>query len=228
MICVSLAEKNVALFLSRIEECFSPADMFEFRLDALGDLESSLDKFLPKSPLPFIVTNRPSWEGGNFQGPESDRLDILKEAVELGADYVDIEVRTDSALRSAFIQDISGKGAQIILSFHDFEKTPPIKELKTILDMQIDGGAAIGKIVTMANSQHDIARLFSLYEYAWDLNFRLLAFCMGTIGKASRVAALSVGAPWMYVSPSDGKETAPGQLNISEAYSILKILNINS
>lgn len=36
---------------------------------------------------------RPNWEGGKYDGDEKPRLDALRLAMELGADYIDIELK---------------------------------------------------------------------------------------------------------------------------------------
>ena len=48
---------------------------------------------MAKGKKPFIVTNRRREEGGRYEGDEKKRLAILREAAELGADFVDVELR---------------------------------------------------------------------------------------------------------------------------------------
>lgn len=36
---------------------------------------------------------RPIWEGGQYEGDETSRLDALRLAMELGADYIDVELQ---------------------------------------------------------------------------------------------------------------------------------------
>lgn len=36
---------------------------------------------------------RPVWEGGQYDGDEKKRLDVLRLAMELGADYIDVELK---------------------------------------------------------------------------------------------------------------------------------------
>jgi 3-dehydroquinate dehydratase type I len=46
-------------------------------------------------------------------------------------------------------------------------------------------------------------------------NFPLIAFCMGAIGKISRLATIKLGGYMTYAAPDEGKETAPGQMPVS-------------
>ena len=39
----------------------------------------------------MLVTCRAVWEGGHFKGSEEERQRILREALDAGAEYVDIE-----------------------------------------------------------------------------------------------------------------------------------------
>ena len=37
--------------------------------------------------------SRPTWEGGQYNGDEKSRWDALQLAMELGADYIDVELQ---------------------------------------------------------------------------------------------------------------------------------------
>lgn len=39
------------------------------------------------------VVHRPTWEGGQYDGDENKRRSALRKAMELGADYVDVELK---------------------------------------------------------------------------------------------------------------------------------------
>ena len=67
------------------------ADLVELRLDTVRDLD--LAGALADRTCPVVVTCRPVWEGGRFRGSEEDRHGILRRALELGAEWVDLEWR---------------------------------------------------------------------------------------------------------------------------------------
>ena len=50
----------------------------------------------------FIVTNRRKEEGGKYRGEERKRLGVLQEAIDLGADYIDVELATRKVIASGF------------------------------------------------------------------------------------------------------------------------------
>jgi len=223
VICVSLAEKDIDSFLEAISRYKDRADLIEIRLDALLTPNfSSLESLLKRSlGVKTIVTNRASWEGGNFKGSEEERIELLCASMKLGATFVDVEINTASFLRDKLLKTSQKFKTKLILSFHDFSLTPSLGKLRQILLWQKRAGAHIGKIVTMAKNKEDCAYIMSLYSLAHQLDFNLLAFCMGEIGMPTRIASLAIGAPWIYVSSGRGKETASGQLPFDKATNII-------
>ncbi|GAH45408.1 unnamed protein product [marine sediment metagenome] len=64
-------------------------DLFEVRIDLIGDGWQESAKQLKK---PWIACNRSADEGGGWEGNEARRIEKLLQAIELGADIVDIEL----------------------------------------------------------------------------------------------------------------------------------------
>ncbi len=92
----------------------------EVRLDYLENPD--LPRLFRTHPGPVIATNRLAAEGGRWQGPEGERRRLLEEALDLGADFLDLELAADSAWRRD-LWERRGQ-AKIILSWHDFSGTP--------------------------------------------------------------------------------------------------------
>ncbi len=90
LIGVSLGARTMAEAQQALAEIAAVADIAELRLDFFRE-PYDLPALLRQRPCPVIVTNRPQREGGEFTGPEAERIASLREAVALGADYVDIE-----------------------------------------------------------------------------------------------------------------------------------------
>ena len=226
MICVSLAEPTCDALLKRLQQVAAKADMAEVRLDALADMESlDLVSLIKDCPCPLIFTNRFSAEGGLFSGSEEERISFLEKAISAGADYVDIELRTDQALRDAIVKKAHEAGAKLIISYHDFSCTPAKEKLIDVFDSERRAGADIGKIVTMAAGPQDVLKVFSLYFKALDEGIPLIAFCMGPFGKMSRLACLAMGAYLTYASPAMGHEAAPGQIPLDDLRAMVDCLN---
>ncbi len=198
----------------------SGADLIEIRADFLP--KPDLEPLLRTAEKPVIVTNRRRRDGGRFAGPEDIRLGILREAVDLGAAFVDIEAGCGKPSLRAFMG--GGKKTRIILSCHDFRGTPSAGALRELCRRLMGHGPDVVKIVTSARSWEDNFRVLALIPFARERNQEIVAFCMGERGKMSRVFAPLMGAAWTYASIDRKKASAPGQLTIGELRRIWEVL----
>lgn len=221
-ICVALAGTTSAEILALAHRASALADVLEIRLDSMA--EPAIAPFVGVLPTPLLFTNRAAWEGGDFAGTEQERVALLTQAVEAGAAYVDIELKTDAGLRDALIQQARAHGSQSIVSWHNFTTTPSSQALRTILQEQYRSNAGIGKIVTMARSFQDVLRVLELQAEAAEIGLPLIAFCMGPVGVISRVATLGLGGFMTYAAADGDIGTAPGQMTISTLRAITKEL----
>jgi 3-dehydroquinate dehydratase type I len=221
-ICVPIVETSVKKANEAIEEANSLADLIELRVDYLK--EPKLAPLIKNRKKPFIITNRRKEEGGRYSGDEKERFRILKEAVELGAEYVDVEIRS----RRSLLRDLiaNKKRTKMILSFHDFQETPSQKELRGLCDRMHQLGADVVKIVTFAKSWEDNLQVLSLIPFARKKNQEIVTFCMGEKGKMSRLFAPFIGTAWIYAPFSRAKASAPGQLTVGEMKEIWEKLKI--
>ena len=124
-------------------------DLYEVRIDLIGDGWEEIAKRLPK---PWLATNRVGSEGGQWQGDESSRVDELLKSLELGAQLVDIELATSGVER--IVKAIKRK-AKCIVSFHDWNRMPPLDELEKVVRRQLAAGADICKVVGRAEQFED-------------------------------------------------------------------------
>jgi len=222
-ICVSIGGNDVDDTLAdalRVEE---EADIIEIRLDGLTKPE--IAPFIERIKKPLLFTNRPDWEGGLWCDDETERLALLKQAIVAHGSYVDIELRTEQILRREIINLAAKNQSKTIVSWHDFQTTPSATQLEHILHEQIESGADIGKIVTMAHDYNDVLRVLSLQAMAHKKDFSLIAFCMGEAGRISRLATLDLGGYMTYAAPESGKGTAPGQISVSTLHHLLNRLH---
>jgi len=211
-ICIPIIEKTTEKALRSIKEVNRWADLIELRVDYLKGVK--LELLLENRQKPFIVTNRKKEEGGKYTGEERERLSVLHEAVKLGVDYVDIELATERSLLQGIIR--GKRRTQVILSFHDFRKTPSSKELQRLCNQMIRLGANVIKIVPFARSWEDNLSVLSLIPFAKERRQKIVAFCMGGKGKISRIFSPLLGAAWTYASIDRSRVSAPGQLTVRE------------
>jgi 3-dehydroquinate dehydratase type I len=148
--------------------------------------------------------------------------------MKLGADYVDVEVRTEDALIEELSAKIGNHHARTkwIISHHDFSGTPSVRALRRILDECRSTGADIMKIVTYANTTEDNLRTLGLIPHARREGQEIIAFCMGEMGRISRIMAPLLGSSFSYASLEKEAESAPGQLTVDEMKEISRIVNV--
>ncbi|KAL3148664.1 hypothetical protein ABBQ38_014082 [Trebouxia sp. C0009 RCD-2024] len=209
LLCTSVTASSFAEAITEIEQIAEEgADLIELRLDMLTDfsVERHLQQLLATTNVPKIVTMRPVWEGGKYDGPEPQRLAVLKYAALLGASHVDVELKVASYF-------FAGGGAvpaetKVILSSHNFDNTPSDKALETILQQMWASGADVAKIATTATDITDCARVLTLLKTSQG---PCIALCMGDRGQPTRMLAAKYGGYLTFGSLGGGKESAPGQ-----------------
>jgi len=203
-ICAAIVNND----LPAIRDVEPLVDLFEVRLDLVGEGWPQLAQRLKK---PWIACNRCADEGGSWKGSDTERMEELLKAVELGADIIDIELATENL--GEVVPRIKNR-AECLLSFHDEVGTPSLDKLQAIVQRQLEAGADICKVVTTARRLEDnltVLRLISDFPKA-----RVVSFAMGLPGSASRILCPLVGGDFIYASIEKGKESAAGQLTVEE------------
>jgi 3-dehydroquinate dehydratase type I len=222
-ICVSLTSEDPHELYRRAQRAEAlSADLVEVRLDGLSGYKG-ISKVAGAVNIPVVATNRPVSQKGSFAGSESERLSVLMDAVEGGADYVDIENSTRNL--DQVIDTFRKTSAKIILSHHDHIRTPKLSELKLTLAKLQRSKSDLYKIVTTARSPVDNLTILNLLTTDQRTN-SLVSFAMGKPGIWSRILAPFYGADFTYASLERGLETAPGQPSISELRSIYETIDV--
>lgn len=176
------------------------ADFVEIRLDLCDLTYDERIQVYQKSPE-FIATHR---------GDEKIHKKLLKEAIEHGASYIDIDISRSSNHILEMKRIADDHNCKLILSAHNYIETPSTKSLKNIYESANQFQPDYIKIVTTINESRDNSKILSLYQH-YD---NLIAFGMGEMGKISRITALHCGAPFTYASSSSLNSTAKGQLTV--------------
>src|SRR5262245_52732720 len=172
LICETVTADRMA-DLRRGRDRATAADLVELRLDGIADLD--IAGALEGRTKPVIVTLRPEWEGGRYQGSEEQRLRLLSHAVRLGAEYVDLEWRAE------WRQVARGDRTQVILSTHDFDRVPD--DLHDRVRAMRQAGADIVKIAVPAQRLTDCLTLRDAVRNAG----RVVAIAMGPAGQITRL-----------------------------------------
>ena len=203
-ICAAIASNDLTAI--KLAEPF--VELFEVRIDLIGDEWPGLAKQLNK---PWIACNRLVAEGGMWQKSETERIEELVKANELGASVIDIELATKNLNEAV---PLFKKRAKCLLSFHDLRGTLPLEELKELVQRELEAGADICKVITTARKFED--NLTTLQLIASFPRIKIVSFAMGPLGSTSRVLCPLVGGDFTYASIEEGKESAPGQITVGD------------
>lgn len=199
-LCVTVSASTLeALRAGR--DAAAGADLVELRLDGVRDLDVA--GALAGRRRPVLVTCRPHWEGGRFDGSEAERRRILEEAIRLGAEYVDVEWRAgfDDLVRARH-----GRG--IVLSLHDFHTPRP--DLADRVRAMVATGAEVVKVAVEADRLTDTLPLLTIGREIGRARAIVLV-AMGAAGLATRALAARFGSRWTYA----GGEASVGQVEPS-------------
>jgi len=167
--------------------------MVELRLDGVKDLDVA--GALHGRRTPVIATCRPTWEGGRFEGSEEARRRVLEQALEAGADYVDVE------WKAHFDDFVQANRSRIVLSSHDFTGVPA--DLCSRAGAMRATGAAVIKVAVTAARLSDTLPLRELAKQG-----DAVVIGMGNAGVPTRLLATRFGSRWTY----GGNGIAPGQI----------------
>lgn len=179
-----------------------PCHLAEIRLDHIGPESDWLPlcRKIQAAGTPVILTLRAAFEGGKWSGREEDRLRILTKALPEAA-AVDVE------LKSGLAPKLSGHGAQVIVSYHDFSGTPKGEALREMARQAFAQGD-VAKVSTMINSPGDVEVLEGLLAEQWP--GPLCVIGMGELGVKTRTEFPRRGSCLTYGYFEDS--AAPGQL----------------
>jgi 3-dehydroquinate dehydratase-1 len=212
-ICVSIAPEDVKSIIKEADRAFDlGADYIEIRFDFLNpDLLPEALQAARGIKDRTVFTLRSRSEGGVFASTEEDRLRWLYRLADQEPMLLDVELDTLKK-NDEFADFMERKRRPLLVSWHDFEKTPPSDSIADVLS-EMRTYSNYVKVVTTAHSIEDSLRMLELYETATGLS--PIFFAMGDAGVVSRLLCTLVGnAPFTYATLE--KSIAPGQLTLQQ------------
>jgi 3-dehydroquinate dehydratase-1 len=183
-------------------------DFLEIRLDAFADMESGmahLVKALPQLKIPLLITARDPREGGLGSLSLSQRRELLLTALPF-ASLLDVELRNAGALEDV-LKAARAAGVGIVLSAHDFSKTPTLSQLLMLKKKAMLFKPAIFKFAGMTKTTQDLSSLLAFLAAGKKLPLAVMG--MGRWGKLSRLTLGSAGSVLNYGFLDEAN--APGQ-----------------
>jgi 3-dehydroquinate dehydratase/shikimate dehydrogenase len=154
----------------------------------------------------FLATCRRRIAGGKFSGDCEAEMYWLMQAREAGCSWCDLEVETLRKLPGESAREY-GAPPRILLSMHDFSRTPA---LPRGMKLPADGEMSGVKIAAMARTISDSIRLLRLARGSP----HVVAVPMGEVGLPARILALREGSALAYAPVAEA--TAPGQVGLRE------------
>lgn len=185
------------------------AELVELRLDYIST-RVNIQRLLKDRPCATVVTVRREQDGGKYTGSEDARMTMLREAIAIGVEYIDLE------------DDVAGKIPRFgktkrIISHHNFRNTPD--NLRELHNQMKALDADIVKIATMANQPHDNLRMLEMVQ---ESDSPTVGMCMGDIGASSRILGPKFGAKFTYATFHHERALAPGQMSFDQMTNIYR------
>ena len=193
-----------------LEKLDPRVDVVELRIDFLKDSKiAQIASLLKQIQIPAILTVRSQRQGGQFLGTEQERLALIEQCMQLLPAYLDIELDLDPLFITK-LQSLS-PDTQLILSSHNFEKTP--ENLDALLAQMKHPDISIYKIITTANSSLDALRMMA-WVRSKSNHHKLVGHCMGKQGMISRIAGPVIGNALIYASEDSHNAVVSHQVSV--------------
>jgi 3-dehydroquinate dehydratase-1 len=226
---ITAKTKEQALAQAQVIANTADADLAEFRIDLLSfasdtkqviALGHELKKILGNKPM--IATIRTKNEGGQLEISDVDYGKTYQAYLKNPfMDWLDVEMLRDQKVVSEIVQKAHQKKVLIVMSNHDFQKTPSQDEIEKRLLKQDQMGADILKIAVMPKSKQDVFTLMNAtLKVSQQTTKPLLTMSMGQLGTISRVATANMGGSYSF--GMIGQASAPGQIDVTKLKQILQ------
>lgn len=233
-ICAPLVGKTLIELLKEVNYLKElPLDLVEWRVDFYDDflkidkvktVLEEIKKVLINTPI--IFTFRSLKEGGQKEVSREYYVQLNKEMIRTKlVDIVDIELFNDKQHIEDIISTAEENGVAVILSAHDFEKTPSKDEMLDRYQRAVSLGAHIFKLAVMPNSTEDVINLLDATRIMKEGygNIPIITMAMGNMGLISRISGEIFGSA---ITFGAGKEvSAPGQIPVEDLRKIINAIH---
>ncbi len=216
IVCAVLRDNFNSKILSRLKKLH--VELIELRVDQFKQLDfryvAERIRILKRNKFLILLTIRHKSEGGAFHFSEAERFQLFRVIIPI-VDLVDIELK--SPICKKVVQLAKRRKKPVIVSFHDFHKTPTNHNLDQYWKEGVKLGASVVKIAAFAKSQKDY---FRLLDFTIEHPGEVITISMGRVGAPSRVLFPLCGSLLTYGYVN--RKTAPGQLSVEQLRKFLK------
>lgn len=233
-ICVPLVGKTneeiieEAKFLKNIK-----FDLIEWRVDYYENVEdikkvNEILKELRKQigDTVILFTFRSKKEGGEKEISKEYYAELNKQISKTKlVDLVDVELFTGDEIVKDVVKTAHENDVKIVMSNHDFFKTPSKEEIINRLCKMQDLDADLPKIAVMPNTSEDVVTLLAATgemstKYAKQ---PIITMSMGSLGLVSRLSGETFGSAITFGAAR--KTSAPGQISVDKLALILEVMH---
>jgi 3-dehydroquinate dehydratase-1 len=196
-------------------------DIVELRIDLFHNVEipyvlKEIEKY---NNIPVLATVRSKEEGGKWNQSQAQRLNLLQTIAPV-VDAIDIELSSIENM-SSLIPFLKEVGCNVLISYHNFHKTPTLEVLSGLVNKSKSLGADIVKIACQVHNEHDNAKLATLLERHSDI--AQIVIGMGVLGIHSRISFPALGSLITFAA-NDKFSTGPGQLPLAKIVEMIRCL----
>ncbi|HVZ42897.1 MAG TPA: type I 3-dehydroquinate dehydratase [Ramlibacter sp.] len=207
-------------------------DLLEWRVDffsGIGDARLVIDTaaaIRSAAPgMPLLFTRRSMREGGEAASiGEEQVVALYREVCRAGAaDLVDFEAASEPRHLSEVRDAARANGVGLVLSWHDFHRTPEPDRLLEGFERAERLGADVAKIAVMPRREEDVlALLQATLRASRALRIPVVGMAMGGLGAVTRLAGGVFGSALTFAVGANA--SAPGQVPIDEVRAVLEVL----
>lgn len=210
-VIIPLKPRSVAEAKKLITRAEKSADILEIWLDGIADLNSEkVSTIVKATKKPLILNLKDAKEKGSFRGNSLARFQLLTKSK---AAYVDLPLSFSPQLIQRFRRE--NPKTKLILSFHDFQKTPAIQQLRKLAKQAIQRKADVVKLVGFARNYSDNLPILQIsYELA-AAKKTFLTIAMREKGEITRIITPLLGGLGMFALLDVKNKTAAGQLPVA-------------
>ncbi len=228
-ICVPLCGRNIVEIQQEITELeHATYDIVEWRMDFCdkNDLVTYVYNIRQRlGNIPLLATCRTYNEGGNAQVDDETYFQINQKILDTHCiDCIDVEAYRDPCIVEQLTEYAHDLGVKVIMSYHDFYKTPKYDEIIARLSFMEEKHADICKIAVMPRCSEDVLTLLqATNDASQKLHCPLVTMSMSQLGLISRLSGEIFGSCLTFGCVA--KASAPGQISSNQLKEILDVIH---
>lgn len=233
-ICIPIMGKTLAALQAEIEGLAGlDYDVIEWRMDHFDEIMDH-EKAVAAAELvyrmlketPVLATFRTANEGGEKAIEKKDYVALNKAIIASGnCDLIDVECFTGEEEVKAIVDYAHENDVYVVMSNHDFDKTPSYDEIISRLKLMQERNADIPKIALMPTCKSDVLTVLqaTLDMYEKYADRPIITMSMASDGVISRLAGEVFGSALTFGAAKAA--SAPGQINVKDLKLVLSILH---